>query len=62
MPGLQCSPGLCRYNAVVQGVSSGGGFLVLFDGYSTQEEVGKDAVQLRSTEEAGGYKGRWPAR
>lgn len=48
----------CRYNAVVQGVGADGGFVVLFDGYGTQEEVGKDAVELRpATDEEGGYKG-----
>lgn len=47
-----------RYNAAVEGVGPSGGFLVLFDGYGTQEEVGKDAIQLRvAEEEEGSYKG-----
>lgn len=48
---------------MVQGVGAKGGFLVLFDGYGTQEEVGKDAVQLRPAEEdETGYKGGRRAR
>jgi len=30
---------------------------VVFDGYGTQEEVGKDAIQLRMAEDDAGYKG-----
>lgn len=42
---------------MVDGVSPAGGFLVVFDGYGTQEEVGKDAIQLRPADDEGGYKG-----
>ena len=42
---------------MVQSVAADGdGFVVVFDGYDTMEEVGKDAIQLRAEEE-GGYRG-----
>lgn len=50
-------PGLFRYNAVVEDVGRSGTFIVAFDGYGTQEEVGKDAIQLRVAEDDAGYKG-----
>lgn len=48
---------LRRYNGQVESATAGGGFVVLFDGYGTQEEVGRDAIQLRAAEDEGGYKG-----
>ena len=45
-----------RYDAVVEGVTAGG-FMVLFEGYGSREEVGRDAVQLRAAEDESGYKG-----
>lgn len=36
--------------------ADGNGFVVIFDGYDTMEEVGKDAIQLHAEEEAG-YRG-----
>lgn len=32
---------------------------MVFDGYGSREEVGRDAVQLRAAEDDGGYKGEW---
>lgn len=42
---------------MVEDVGRSGTFIVAFDGYGTQEEVGKDAIQLRVAEDDAGYKG-----
>lgn len=47
---------------MVDGVGAAGGFLVTFDGYGTQEEVAREAVQLRAAEDEGGYKGAMGSR
>ena len=48
---------------MVQGLGSTGGFLVLFDGYGTTEEVAKDSVQLGTADDDTGYQGgRWLGR
>jgi hypothetical protein len=52
----------CRYNALVQSATADGGFVVLFDGYGTSEEVGKDGIQLQTLDDEGGYKGEWVGR
>lgn len=41
----------------MEAVGQTGTFVVVFDGYGTQEEVGKDAIQLRMAEDDAGYKG-----
>lgn len=48
---------------MVEAVGSSGTFVVVFDGYGTREEVGKDAIQLRAADDdAAGYKGRLAAK
>ncbi|KAG2484619.1 hypothetical protein HYH03_016573 [Edaphochlamys debaryana] len=44
------------YNAVVEGVSEAGNFIVVFEGYGNKEEVGLTGIRPRATEEEG-YKG-----
>ncbi|PRW20751.1 survival of motor neuron-related-splicing factor 30 [Chlorella sorokiniana] len=54
---IQLAQELCQYDAVVEAPGHAGTFVVVFEGYGTQEEVGKDAIQLRGAEDDAGYRG-----
>jgi hypothetical protein len=46
-----------RYNAIVDGPSEGGAFVVVFEGYDSKEVVAREAIHLRVPEDDVGYQG-----